>query len=92
MSHFIGQALINKPNKTRPVRRPRQRWMNRVKDDLKGLSNGTSIEDEDVGALVEAVKHKRVSIIYYDVIVCETIYTCEEYIVIFNLKKKKPII
>lgn len=44
---LIRQALINKPNKKRPVGRPRQRWMGRVKDDLKSLSNETSIEDAE---------------------------------------------
>jgi len=27
--------------------RPRQRWMNRVKDDLKRLRNGANIEDAE---------------------------------------------
>ncbi|KAF0752457.1 putative transposon-derived protein F52C9.6, partial [Aphis craccivora] len=39
--------LINKPNKKRPVGRPRQRWLDRVKDDLKSLSNGASILDAE---------------------------------------------
>ncbi|KAL5236173.1 hypothetical protein ACI65C_003583 [Semiaphis heraclei] len=41
-------------------RRPRQRWLDRVKDDLKKLSNGASIEDaedrEVWRTLVEAAK------------------------------------
>ncbi|XP_025425893.1 uncharacterized protein LOC112694589 [Sipha flava] len=32
---LIRQVLINKPNKKRPVGRPRQRWLDRVKDDLE---------------------------------------------------------
>ncbi|XP_025412526.1 uncharacterized protein LOC112684995 [Sipha flava] len=57
---LIRQVLINKPNKKRLVGRPRQRWLDRVKDDLKRLSNGASIEDaEDQElwrTLVEAAK------------------------------------
>ncbi|XP_050443868.1 uncharacterized protein LOC126847604 [Adelges cooleyi] len=57
---LIRQVLINKPNKKRPVGRPRQRWLDRVKDDLKRLRNGAGIEDaehrEVWRALVEAAK------------------------------------
>ncbi|KAL4154352.1 hypothetical protein QTP88_000231 [Uroleucon formosanum] len=57
---LIKQVLINKPNKKRPVGRPRQRWLDRVKDDLKRLSNGASIvdaEDRELWrTLVEAAK------------------------------------
>lgn len=34
-------------NKKRPVEKPRQRWMDRVKDDLKRLRNGASIGDAE---------------------------------------------
>jgi len=48
LQRLIRQALINKPNKKRPAGRPRQRRMDRVRDDLNGLINGASIE-EDAG-------------------------------------------
>ncbi|KAE9523132.1 hypothetical protein AGLY_016473 [Aphis glycines] len=57
---LIRQVLDNKPNKKLPVGRPRQRWLDRVKDDLKTLRNGASIEDakdrEGWRAMVEATK------------------------------------
>jgi len=57
---LIRQVLVNKPNKKRPVGRPRQRWLDRVKDNLKTLRNEGSIEDaedrEGWRALVEAAK------------------------------------
>ncbi|KAF0728937.1 putative transposon-derived protein F52C9.6, partial [Aphis craccivora] len=57
---LIKQVLINKPNKKQPVGRPRQRWLDRVKDDLKSLSNGASVvdaEDREIWrTLVEAAK------------------------------------
>lgn len=50
----------SKPNKKRNAGRPRKRWLDRVKNDLK--RNGTSIEDADDRkgwrALVEAKKKK----------------------------------
>lgn len=42
---LIRQALINKPNKIRPVGRPGKHWIDRVRDDLKRLRNEVSIED-----------------------------------------------
>jgi len=60
VGRLIRQALIDKPNKKRPVGKQRQRWMDRVKDELKILRNGASIDDaEDRGvwrAPVEAAK------------------------------------
>jgi hypothetical protein len=57
---LIRQARINKPNKKQPVGRPRQRWMDRVRDDLKRLRIGASIEDTEKQelwkTLVEAAK------------------------------------
>lgn len=43
---FIRQALIKKPNKKRPVGKPRQYWMDRVRNDLKRLRNGSSIAED----------------------------------------------
>lgn len=61
----LRQVLINKPNKKRPLGRPRQRRLNRVKDDLKTLHNRASIENvEDWKvwrALVEAAKRLNVT-------------------------------
>lgn len=50
---LIRSALIKKPNKKGQVERPRQRWMDRVRDDLKSLRIRTSIED------AENRKHQR---------------------------------
>lgn len=56
---------MNKTNKKRPVKRPRQRWTDRVKDDLKSSSNGTIIEGaedrERWRILVQAAKRLNVA-------------------------------
>jgi len=44
---LIRQVLINKPNKKQPDGRLRRRWMDRVRDGLKRLRNGASIEDTE---------------------------------------------
>jgi hypothetical protein len=41
---IIREVLDNKSNKKRPAKkRPRQRWMDRIKDELKRLRNVTGI-------------------------------------------------
>lgn len=39
--------LTNKPNKKRLVRRLHQRWMDRVRDDLRRLKDSAKLEDAE---------------------------------------------
>jgi membrane protein Man1 len=43
----MRQVVVSKLNKTRPRRRPHQRWLDRVKKDLMQVDKITIIEDAD---------------------------------------------
>jgi len=60
---LINNVLINKPSGKRPRGRPRQRWMDRVKNDLMRVDETAVIEDADDGNrrrdLTEAAERHR---------------------------------
>lgn len=45
--YLINKVLINNPSRKRPRGRPRQRWMDRVKNYLKRTDQTVVIEDAD---------------------------------------------
>jgi hypothetical protein len=53
--------LVGKPEGRRPLGRPRRRWMNNIKMDLRGIEWDGMAQDRDQWrALVNAVKNLRV--------------------------------